>query len=137
MDFISKSMITRILLMGMWSKDMSSLIWCLVVCELEFQKCSKLAESGEWQCQKHPRKSGYTFAVPCGSGSRQRVRLGVSECAFTIVRVVACCSSSRTQRARKQRCYCKGSLEKANTPSASPNKRRRHLRVSALNSPKL
>ena len=49
-------MITRILLMGMWSKDMSSLIWCLVVCELEFQKCSRLAESSEWQCQKHPRK---------------------------------------------------------------------------------
>ena len=37
-DFNSNSMITRILPMGLWSKDMSSLTWCLVVCKSEFQK---------------------------------------------------------------------------------------------------
>ena len=37
-DFNSNSIITRILPMGLWSKDMSSLTWCLVVCKSEFQK---------------------------------------------------------------------------------------------------
>ena len=36
--FNSNSIITRILLMGLWSKDMSSLTWCFIVCKSEFQK---------------------------------------------------------------------------------------------------
>ena len=37
-DFNSNSIITGILPMGLWSKDMSNLTWCLVIFKSEFQK---------------------------------------------------------------------------------------------------
>ena len=53
--FNSNSMITRILLMGLWSKDMSSLTWCIVICKSDFQKRSKFVKASNVPVKKHTK----------------------------------------------------------------------------------